>query len=487
MDTLTPLEAELESSEFEVANLQILALRGKEQISQLFSFELDLLVRDGGDLPPEIVPGVSVSLVLRFTRTSVQTVRKIHGIVEWIRDRRDALLEHSTYTLRIVPELARLLLTETQDLFVNQAVPAVITAKLDLHDLAGARLTMQPTGHSARELVMQYRESDLAFVSRLAEHLGISFVFEHGEDGPERVIFTDDVVNAGLTSTPVELPYRPEGELAGAFSVQVERGLIPTSYYAQDYNYRNPNADINGKAMLGTEEAPLGNGGGIIEYGTHQLDQTEGNALAAVRREERVSRHEVFTVESSFAELTAGGLVRLSGYAATDPTLLVVSVEHRATFGSDPSAGYQNSFRAVSSSVRYRPPRVTPRPRIHGLVTGTIALGTATSAGGAAQIDSEGRYLVQFHLDTVQHEGTDPASHPIRMAQMFAGPTHGIHFPLRPGSEVVVAFLDGDPDRPIIVGSVPNHVNRSTTTSANSNKNRLHTTAGVLIEFGEGK
>jgi type VI secretion system secreted protein VgrG len=487
MDTLTPLDAELESSDFDVTDLQVLALRGREQISQLSWFEVDLVMRNDAELPAAVVPGVSLSLVLRFTRAGVATVRKIHGILEWVRDRRDALLEHSTFTLRIVPELSRLLLTEMQDLFVNQTIPAIIEAKLGLHELDGQRLTMSATGYTARELVMQYRESDLAFVSRLAEHLGISFVFEHGDEAPERVIFTDDVVNAGLTADQIEIPYRPSGELFGAFAVVVERQMIPTKYMAQDYNYRNPNADISGKAMLGTEAAPLGNGGGVIEYGTHQLDQTEGDAIAAVRKQERESRQEVFSVDSTFAELSAGSLVKLSGFAQTsDPELLIVSIEHNATFGSDDGAGYKNSFRAVPKTVHYRPPRSTPRPRIHGLVTGTVALGTATAPGGAAQIDNEGRYLVQFHLDPDQ-ERVGPASHAIRMAQMFAGPTHGIHFPLRPGSEVVLSFLDGDPDRPIIVGSVPNHVNRSTTTSANSNKNRLHSTAGVLIEFGEGK
>lgn len=488
MDTLTPLSAELTSTELEVSEIQVLALRGREQISQLSWFEVDVVMRTDAELPAGIVPGAKLSLKLTFTRATVTTERYVHGVVEWIRDKRDTLLEHSTYTLRIVPELSLLQLTETQDLFVNQTVPAIIDGKLDLYELAGARLTMNATGYAARELVMQYRESDLAFVSRLAEHLGISFLFEHGDEAPERVIFTNDVVNSGLTATQVDVPYRPTGDLFGAFGVEIERHVVPTRYLAQDYNYRNPNADITGRAMMGTDAAPLGNGGGVIEYGTHQKDQTEGNAIATVRKQERESRHEVFTVKSTFAELTAGSLIKLTNYGTSgDPELLIVSIEHKASFGTDSGAGYQNSFQAVRKTIHYRPPRTTPRPRIAGLATGTIALGTATAAGGAAQIDSEGRYKVQFHLDPVHHEGNDAASHAIRMAQMFAGPTHGIHFPLRPGSEVVVAFLDGDPDRPIIVGSVPNNVNRSTTTSTNSSKNRLHSTAGVLIEFGEGK
>jgi type VI secretion system secreted protein VgrG len=192
-------------------------------------------------------------------------------------------------------------------------------------------------------------------------------------------------------------------------------------------------------------------------------------------------------------DLTAGAVRKLSGHPLLgDLELLIVEVEHEADFGdadATPSGarGYTNRFRAVSAAVPYRPARVTPRPRIHGLVTGMIALGAHGAVGGRAQLDDDGRYVVQLHFDTVVHEGEEKASHPIRMAQPFAGPNHGMHFPLRPGAEVVIAFLDGDPDRPIIVGSVPNAMAPSATTSANSHQNRIQSATGIVFQFSENK
>jgi type VI secretion system secreted protein VgrG len=489
METLRPLAVELQSAEFETRDVQIFALRGLERISQPFWFEIELVLRNALPLPDGAVPGAAVSLV--FSRDGDEPfVRHVHGIIESVRDRLDALLEHRTYVLRIVPELSRLRLVETQEIFLGATVPEIISQKLGLHELSGERLRMNAEGYPAREFVVQYRESDLAFVSRLAEHLGISYVFEHGETGRECVIFTDDVASTGLAASVAEIPYHAGGERLGVYSLEVERRMMPTTYFVQDYNYRTPLAEISGQHQLASDGAPLGNGGGIIEYGTHHKDKDQGDALARVRAEERLSGHEVYAGKSAIPALTAGLKTKLTGHPLIgEPDLLIVEVEHTARFASDkgPPASYENSFRAISSTVRYRPPRVTPRPRIHGLVTGTVALGAAGTVGGLAQIDDEGRYVVHLHFDTVAHEGEEKASHPIRMAQPFAGPNHGMHFPLRPGSEVVIAFMDGDPDRPIIVGSVPNAIARSTTTSANSNKNRIASAAGVLIEFGEGK
>jgi len=490
METLRPLVAELQSAEFETKDLQILSLRGRECISQPFWFEVEVVVRQRLPLPDGAAPGAPVSLVLSRDDGAESVTRYVHGIIEAVRDRLDALLEHRTYVLRIVPELARLRLVETQEIFLGLSVPEIISQKLGLHDLGGERLRMNADGYPAREFVVQYRESDLAFVSRLAEHLGVSFVFEHGETGRERVIFTDDVVHTGLPAAPPEIAYQARGEHRGVYFLEVERRMMPTRYFVQDYNYRTPLAEISGQHQLGDEGTPSGNGGGIIEYGAHHKDKDQGDSLARIRAEERLSGYEIYSGKSVIPTLTAGLTTKLTGHPLIgEPDLLIVDVEHTARFAVDGGlpAAYENGFKAISASIRYRPPRVTPRARIHGLVTGTVALGAPATVGGLAQIDDEGRYVVHLHFDTVAHEGGEKASHPMRMAQPFAGPNHGMHFPLRPGAEVVIAFMDGDPDRPIIVGSVPNAIARSTTTSANSNKNRITSAAGVLIEFGEGK
>lgn len=487
------LGAELESSAFDASAVQILGLRGKERISQLFWFELEIIMRGGEPLPAGATPGAAVTILVTHTSEdhgAVET-RRIHGVLDSIRDRLDAHRKHRTYVLRVVPELARLKLVETQEIFLGSSVPEIIAQKLGLHDLAGERLTLNTDGYPKRDFVVQYKESDLAFVSRIAEHLGVSYLFEHGEQGPERVIFTDDVAHGGLRRSIEEIPFRTEGEERDIFFLEVERRMFPTTFMVQDYNYRTPLAEITGAHQLKAGGEEIGNGGGVVEYGTHHKNKDQGDQLARIRAEEQQSTSEVFSGKSAVLGLTAGATPKLTGHPLLeDPRLLILEVEHAASFaaeGSSQPESYRNTFQAISADVRFRPPRVTPRPRITGLVTGMVALGSSGKVGGRAQIDDEGRYVVQLHFDTVTHEGEEKASHPIRMAQPFAGPNHGMHFPLRPGAEVVLAFLDGDPDRPIILGSVPNAIAPSATTAKNASENRIQSASGIVFQFSENK
>jgi type VI secretion system secreted protein VgrG len=170
--------------------------------------------------------------------------------------------------------------------------------------------------------------------------------------------------------------------------------------------------------------------------------------------------------------------------------LLVFDVTHEATipvFGEaerdDAQYHYANAFRAVPKGFTYRPPRLTPKPRIDGVVTGTIQPGPNGETGGIAQLDAEGRYTVQLHFDTAQ-PGEQKASHPIRMAQPFAGPSYGMHFPLRRGTEVLVAFVNGDPDRPVIVGALYNATSPNPVVASNATTHQIKSSSGVLFEFG---
>ncbi|MEZ4311749.1 MAG: type VI secretion system tip protein VgrG, partial [Polyangiaceae bacterium] len=170
-------------------------------------------------------------------------------------------------------------------------------------------------------------------------------------------------------------------------------------------------------------------------------------------------------------------------------TLLLIEVTHEATLPvfseqkSGETGSYHNTFRAIPADVTFRPARVTPKPRIIGFVTGIIQAGSEGETGGIARLDTEGRYTVQFHFDTTQH-GEEKASHAVRMAQPFAGPNYGMHFPLRRGTEVLLAFADGDPDRPVIVGAVYNASSPSPVVAANAHKHQLKHSSGAVFEFG---
>jgi type VI secretion system secreted protein VgrG len=149
--------------------------------------------------------------------------------------------------------------------------------------------------------------------------------------------------------------------------------------------------------------------------------------------------------------------------------------------GVERASFYRNSFRAIPASRAYRPPRITPRPRIHGLLSRVVK---SNAVGRRARIDPKGRYTVQFHFDTAAG-GSAKASRPVRMAQPHAGPGYGMHFPVKPGTEVLLGFIDGDPDRPIIVGAIPNESAPSPVTASNAHVNQIRTVSGIVVELDD--
>lgn len=459
--------------------LRVRRLTGREAISELFSFDVDVVCDPGHELPAEAHLGAEITVVFEIDGADV---RRVHGVVGAIRDHLDDI---ATYSLRVVPRASRLALVETQEIYLDKSIPDIVRAKLERHELLRGGFDFRLLGsYPAREFVAQYQESDLAFVSRLCEHVGISFFFEH-HGGSDKMVFTDHPGGFPPAEGAEEAHYRPRGEKIDLFALDVTTGVAPTSYIVQDYNYRTPLVDLS--ACFDVEQ---GSGGGVVEYGNHLKTPDEAERIARIRGEERACRLEVYEGKSSIPALHAGGKSTVVDHPRLPGPLplLLVEVEHEAhvpVFSEESSRGasYVNTFRAISASVPWRPARKTPRPRIAGVMTGIIQPGPDGEIGGVAQIDESGRYLVQIHFDTAP-PGQQKASHRVRMAQPFAGPSYGMHMPLRRGTEVLLAFTNGDPDRPVIVGALYNAASPSPVVSANATKNQIKASSGAIFEFG---
>jgi type VI secretion system secreted protein VgrG len=475
------LHLRLDSGDFDTSLVQVRRVAGREAISQPFSFEIDLAVTDPAGLEGDKVLGAAASLL--FEREG-GGARQVHGMIAAFHDLLDTEPEHRTYRVALVPRLHRLTLVETQEVFLDLSIPDILKEKLALVNLGATDVDLRLLDkYPPRDIVVQYRETDLGFVSRLAEHLGVSYFFDH-EGGSDRVVFTDHNEGFARIERLSAVPYRGRGERRDVFRIEARRDLVPASYAVVDYDYRAPHLELTSSF-----EHPAGYAGGVVEYGSHHRTPAEGDRLARVRAEERDVRGRFFVGESDVTELTAGALFELQGHPQLgDRRLLVVEVEHRGAqvaggHGGDGGEGYANTFRAVDASHPYRPPRVTPRPRIHGLLTAITEPAPKGSAGRVAQIDEQGRYTVRFFFDIAGSEGRQRSSARVRMAQPHAGDGYGIHFPLKPSVEVTVSFVDGDPDRPIIVGAVPNPVTMSPVTGHDPLMNRIKLASGALIEF----
>ncbi|EYF03823.1 type VI secretion system Vgr family protein [Chondromyces apiculatus] len=476
------LSVRLESEAIPAGTVEIAELTGSEAISQLFSFEV--LATAVGPEPLDASELVGAHATLVFERDGEEQ-RRVHGIIAAVRDQLDSPEMRATYRLEIAPRAFRLTLHETLDMYLDLSVPQIVAKKLELAGLR-AELDFQmrfQERYPEREFVVQYKETDLAFISRLTEHLGISFFFEHVEDR-DVMVFTD--VNQGfrpIVGAP-SAAFRERGEQQDVYVLDEVARLVPSEYVVRDYNYRTPAVDL-----IASKQVEGGYGGRVVEYGAHFKTPDEGETLARIRGEERAVGARVFTGQSDVQRFAAGAHFGLEGHPRGDIRLLLMEVRHHAVQpvlgqATTTEARYENQFRAIPLGLPYRPPRVTPKPRISGVLTGVI---DTEEKGQYAELDEQGRYRVRFVFDTTNpgNPGERQASRPLRMIQPHSGPGYGMHFPLRHGVEVAITFIDGDPDRPIIAGTVPNPQTGSPVTRDNAARNILRTGSGNELNLDD--
>lgn len=477
---LDTLRVRLQSSEFPCDHIQINRVTGREAISQLFSFAIELVCLDPDEFNPDDAAGALASLVFE---QDGEELRTIHGMIAEVDDLLSAEVEFRAYRLLLVPRAHRLTLVDVQEVFLDTSIPDIVKQKLDLVGLGATDVEMRLTGaYPPRDFVVEYRETDLAFVSRITEHLGIGFFFTH-EDGDDKIVFTDHPGGYRPVAERERAVFRSRGEQHDVYRLERKTRVMPRTWMVQDYNHRSPRLDL-----AASYETAAGLAGGVVEYGPHVKTPAEGRALAQIRAEEREAQSYFYSGESDVCTFAAGAQVTLEGHPRlSEKRLLLTEVEHsyaQVTMTHGGTGGehvYRNTFRAVDGEKPYRPPRLTPKPRIHGVLSGVVEPKPGGDIDAHADIDGDGSYSVRFHFDASPPGGRPRASHPIRMSQPLAGPSYGIHFPLRTGVEVLVTFVDGDPDRPIIQGAMPHPVSPSPVTRTNALQSRIQTQSGIAI------
>lgn len=474
-----------ESAAIDPRALALVSFEGSEAISRPYRFEIDLASEPVDlDLPallrqPAFL-GIKQGIALRGDgRRGIRSLR-IHGMLASFEQR-----SHVEYRAVLVPRLWRLSLHTQSRIFLEKSIPQIVEEVLRDHGLSedDYEFRLDTSRYPTQEFVVQVQESDLNFLHRLLEHVGIFYFFVQGEDR-EKVIFGDSARTYEILVNPESLPYLPresarwlDPEVVLDFRARAQ--LQPNEIVLRDYNWRTPSA-----SLLATANHSDGYGR-YYEYGAHYKNADEGARLAQVRAEEFEGRRLWFSGASDCRAFRAGMTWKLEGRFGEE--YLLTEVHHKASqaaasTGAAPT--YENRFAAISSTLVFRPERVTPKPRIHGVLNARI---DAAGNGQYAEIDDQGRYKVVLPFDLSGKNG-GTASRYVRMAQPYAGPGMGMHFPLHKGTEVALAFVNGDPDRPIIVGAIPNPEMASTVASGNCSQSRIHTGGGnsITIEDQEG-
>ena len=333
--------------------------------------------------------------------------------------------------------------------------------------------------YAKRAFTIQYNETDLQFISRLTEHWGIGFFFEHC-GGQDVVVFTDGDQRWQAGQIPV-LPFTSTGERLGLVELSLRRTRVPGRYILRDYNPDHPTVDWTRSGSI-----RHGDQGEVIEYCANFESMEEGALLLRARLDALQASRMIFSGKAAEAVLEVGTTVRITGHPAFDRktmSLIAVDLDWKApVFSGELPAEFSQHFEAVVAGLNVRPERRTPTPRIDGVVPGMIEVSKDQEY---AELDKEGGYRVRLMLD-------DPQANPqpyagVRMMQPHGGQGYGFHFPLRPGTEVALSFIDGNPDRPVISGTMPNAQHGSPVQSTTAKSNVIRTGGGNEINFQDSK
>lgn len=422
--------------------LSLWRLRGEEMISGLFHYHLEM-VSDDDKLDFTKIVDTTATVHIAFEGG---TERWVNGIVSrFVQGGTDG--EITTYYAELRPKLWLTTLSSDCRIFQELKVDEIIDKLLDeLGFTVGTDYRWNLKGsYEKREYCVQYRETAFNFVCRLLEDEGIFFFFEH-ENGKHKAVFADDADHhpalPGVPALRVRRGAVGSGSEVGLLQCSIEEVVVPKQYAMNDYDFSKPSTSLLVKA-----EGKTGTGA-LYEVAGGYLVTKAGEARASRRLEAHESSRRLLSGLTYCRALVAGFKVALTEHYRED--FNTDYVIHWLSLEAD-SRTFSNSLRAFPKSVPFRPALQTPRPRTTGSETALVV----GAKGEEIFADAKGRVKVQFHWDRLGKKDENSSCW-IRVSQPWAGTGWGSLFLPRVGQEVVVHYLEGDPDRPLITGAVYN-------------------------------
>src|ERR1700761_2507263 len=433
-------------------------MHGVEQMSQPFEWRLDL-ISEQGDIDPDDILGESVSI--GFTLPNGKQ-RFFSGIVSefstggWLQN-------YSKYRAIVRPWYW--LLTRTADcrIFQELTVPDIFEEVVKQYGFTDYQLKLSGS-YQAWEYCVQYRETDFNFLSRLLEQEGIYYFFVH-EEGKHTLVLADDpgqhTTFAGYDTVPY---YAPGGKDTLRERDHLEdwswtKTVQPVTFATTDFDFEKPRKSLAGSETISRKHQQANYE--IFDYPAElsALDSAQSDLTAKVRIQELQAAYLTAKGHGNAAGLGTGWMFTLDKYPRKDLNIkyLITRSTYQLTAdsyepGDTPVADeFAVGIEAIDAATPFRPERRTPKPVVQGAQTAMVV----GKSGEEIFTDKYGRVKVQFHWDRYGKQD-EKSSCWIRVAQLWAGKTWGgIHIP-RIGQEVIVSFLEGDPDQPIITGRVYN-------------------------------
>ncbi|MEO6098011.1 MAG: type VI secretion system tip protein TssI/VgrG [Fibrobacteria bacterium] len=483
---------------FPANTFRVIEFTGREGISELFSFAIRAVAFDV-DLKFDDGIGVAATLTVGGAEFKVNHYGIITSFTQ-VPDSDGTVMLNSTYEFVLEPRIKIASYLIQSRIFQNKTVLEIVGDVLgeyfikDTDFKIDAAYEAKGQDYAKREFTVQYNESDLDFVQRLLEVEGLFYFFNHEGDREVMIISNKKGAVKPLPNSPT-LPFKPEtglhfetGEYVNAMLKSMK--FVTGRSTMKDYNYRTPETKVVGFFEM---EGP----GEYYHFGDHVKTTDEATRLAQVRTEMFACERETYR-GSSIARSARPGYrftLELAGAEGFNGDYTLTRVIHKGDIRSANADGtveqvnrpiphYTNEFEAIPSLVQFRPQLVTPKPKAPGILTAKVD----GQKGSYAYLDEEGRYRMKLFFDRSE-DGEGKASKAIRLAQPYAGAGYGMHFPLHTDTEIVVGFVDGDLDRPIGLGAVPNPGKGTPVKAGNKSQNMMKSHSGnsVTLEDKEGK
>jgi type VI secretion system secreted protein VgrG len=414
--------------------LDAIRLVAHETISELFRFEIEAVAT--GTIDPRNMLNKPACLAVNHGE---KATRYFHGIVAEFGPIETSGVVDTLYRIVLVPQLAQANIRSDCRLFFNKTAEDILKTIFNDSGVTkiAFRLYSQPT---PRKATAQYNETSLHFVTRLMEEEGWFYFFEHDANGHTLVVTNDN--NVGTTADQLTEFRKSEAFAPGKVSLR-------------DYDHDVPSKNLKVDQNTILKHGGVGNRG-VFHWPALTRETSQAKDRAKWRMEAAEAAVSLIGAGGDMASLVAGGKFKLRDKAGAETLHVVREITHFAEDDSGSRRGggassYSNSFTAFANTVPWRQPMATARPRMEGLHT-AIVLGPS---GEEIHTDDQGRIKIRFFWDW-REDATADSSDWVRVVQPWAGNQWGGQFIPRVGTEVAVAFMDADPDRPIVVGGFYN-------------------------------
>jgi type VI secretion system secreted protein VgrG len=430
-------------------------MRGREELARLSEFEIDLLSAKG-ELDFDKIVGKDVTVKLELPNDET---RYFHGFVTRFVQR-GTHGRYYAYHAMVYPWLWFLTRTANCRIFQEKTVPDILKAVFESHAASDVKFELT-ANYRTWEYCVQYRETDFNFVSRLMEQEGIYYYFKHAE-GRATMVLTDSYSGHDALKDYGQIPFihaersmRTDQERITDW--QLTREIQPGAYVLTDFDFKKPSTDlkVSHKIKRNHERSTYE----VFDFPGEYLETAEGEHYVNARLEELQCDFERAHGSTNARGLGVGRLFKLTGqprqdqnceYLVARTDLELEGGEYEAMSGTG-SGTFACRFTVIKSSEAFRPARITPKPIVQGPQT-AIVVGPS---GDEIYTDKYGRVKVQFQWDRYG-KADENSSCWIRVSHHWAGKNWGMVAIPRMGQEVIVDFLEGDPDEPIITGRVYN-------------------------------